>query len=30
MVGSMDVHNDRVWNDYVAGLERPQMSNVLR
>ncbi|MFA5699643.1 MAG: ABC transporter substrate-binding protein [Sphaerochaeta sp.] len=29
MVGSMDVNNDRVWNDYVAGLEKLQMNNVL-
>lgn len=29
MVGSLDVHSDRDWNDYVAGLDRLQLPAVL-
>lgn len=29
MVGTLDVNNDKVWNDYLANLERLQLSNVL-
>ncbi len=29
MVGSLDVNNDKVWNEYVANLEKLQMTKVL-
>ncbi|AEC01591.1 ABC transporter substrate-binding protein [Parasphaerochaeta coccoides] len=29
MVGTLDVNNDKVWNDYLANLERLQLSKVL-
>ncbi len=29
MVGSLDVNDDEVWNDYLAGLEKLQMRSVL-
>ena len=30
MVGSMDVNDDKVWNDYVAGLDKLQLPTVLK
>jgi putative aldouronate transport system substrate-binding protein len=29
MVGSLDVNDDKVWNDYLANLEKLQLSKVL-
>ena len=29
MVGSLDVNDDKVWNEYVANLEKLQLKSVL-
>ncbi|MGI6438583.1 MAG: single-stranded DNA-binding protein [Sphaerochaeta sp.] len=30
LLGSMDVNDDKVWNDYVAGLDKLQLPTVLK